>query len=85
MTQKTEEGNEFIEGLKKDTEGISNVINYPTSNSENLPVKNMEVIVDPNTGENKILGSTEGEKDQSELKKSLSNRLSRKLNLNIFC
>ena len=64
------DGNEFKEGLKKDTENVSNVIQFPTDNTENLPVKNMEVIVNSDTGENKILGSTEEEIDSSELKNS---------------
>ena len=75
------EGNEFIECLKKDTEGISNVINYPTDDSEDLPVKNMEVMVDPNTGEHKILGSTEEEQDSSELKDSFDEMV-KKINEN---
>ena len=71
---------ESVPVLKKDTEGISNVINYPT-NSEDLPVKNMEVMVDPNTGEHKILGSTEEEQDSSELKDSFDEMV-KKINEN---
>lgn len=75
------EGNEFIEGLKKETENISNVVDFPTNNSKDLPVKNMEVAIDPNTGEHKILGSTEVEKESSELKDSFEEMV-KKINEN---
>ncbi len=72
------DGTNFINNLKEETKDIQNVVNY-NENPDNLPVKNMEVIVDPATGENKILGSSEEAVEESELKNSFDEMV-RKIN-----
>ena len=72
------DGTDFIDNLKEETKNIQNIVDY-NENPHNLPVKNMKVIVDPDTGENKILGSSEEAIDESELKNSFDEMV-RKIN-----
>lgn len=74
------EGNEFINSLKKDVEeaGIDiNNINV-ASDDEEILVKNMNTLYDPDTNEHKILGSNLEsyiEKDKSEIFESIVNKI----------
>lgn len=73
-----EDTNEYLDGLKDDIKDVKNVLNFPEDEEkvEELDVKNMDVVVDPLTGEHKILGSTE---EVNEVKDSFDEMV-RKIN-----
>jgi hypothetical protein len=74
------EGNEFINSLKKDVEeagiDIDNI--NVASDDEEILVKNMNTLYDPDTNEHKILGSNLEsyiEKDKNEVFESIVNKI----------
>lgn len=61
------ESNDFINNLKEETKDISNVINFPieteevSENGEIIESRMMDVLIDPDTGSRKIIGSADNE------------------------
>ena len=60
------EGTEFLEGLKEDTKDFENVVYSDDENPHNLTAKNMNVLIDTESGENKIIGVADNLKDSFE-------------------